>query len=620
MAFFFKLLHFFSLHVTIYLQTNSPFPTTVPAIRLLFGEERPTDNRNTAGNTFDRRIPPTMSQEPSNRRVVQDLFLRAPTGQHPSVFGLRHELRWQNGSVAGNNVRSNYPQKVLLAFGESPSELSELLSGHDSDATEIHVHNGDGLLGIEPIYALGVFFPEIGAYGFQFIVGGDLVRIDDGAFERVECVDDDRRGSISSIYFADEEIEHKVIWVIASGSDEGTPNSSAASRVKLMLASETIHVTGGTSGDDDGWLSLEIKLEKGTKQFLEVESQREGMSWVESASQGGRPSGMVLKRKSGKPSRELGPLDLRRRLWLYSVLTKIENDKLKKEKVSLLKNKDLADGQVMVLTRSLEALQKDLKDKEILVQDLKQSLERQRKELNDCRAEITSLKMHIEGSRSGWNLVAGEIEHPQSESLESYKEEIKLLQKEIESLKAGKFIVTESVESIDHETKFIETKDEVVDFHENSAVAPPVDMTSGVLETVGAQLLANQTSDDTNDKSDTAPRETLVSCSNDNNGAIESAEHVSKHNGEPVPEDNGLLLKSDSPGTEPVPEKMGLAGVLGSPSKQEQLTETCYSVCLTTSIGGGVRISKQTRTIDRVLEKSVSSKCSAGGSANEAPC
>ncbi|CAL5368776.1 unnamed protein product [Camellia sinensis] len=297
-----------------------------------------------------------------------------------------------------------------------------------------------------------------------------------------------------------------------------------------------------------------------------------------------------------------------------------ENDKLKKEKVSLLKNKDLADGQVMVLTRSLEALQKDLKDKEILVQDLKPSLERQRKELNDCRAEITSLKMHIEGSRSGWNLVAGEIEHAQSESLESYKEEIKLLQKEIESLKAGKFIVTESVESIDHETKFIETKDEVVDFHENSAVAPPVDMTSGVLETVGAQLLANQTSDDTNDKSDTAPRETLVSCSNDNNGAIESAEHVSKHNGEPVPEDNGLLLKSDSPGTEPVPEKMGLAGVLGSPSKQEQLTETCYSVCLTTSIGGGVRISKQTRTIDRVLEKSVSSKCSAGGSANEAPC
>ncbi|CAL5348340.1 unnamed protein product [Camellia sinensis] len=296
-----------------------------------------------------------------------------------------------------------------------------------------------------------------------------------------------------------------------------------------------------------------------------------------------------------------------------------ENDKLKKEKVSLLKNKDLADGQVMVLTRSLEALQKDLKDKEILVQDLKQSLERQRKELNDCRAEITSLKMHIEGSRSRWNLVAGEIEHAQSESLESYKEEIKLLQKEIESLKAGKFIVTESVESIDHETKFIETKDEVVDFHENSAVAPPVDMTSGVLETVGAQLLANQTSDDTNDKSDTAPRETLVSCSNDNNGAIESAEHVSKHNGEPVPEDNGLLLKSDSPGTEPVPEKMGLAGVLGSPSKQEQLTETCYSVCLTTSIGGGVTISKQTRTIDRVLEKSVSSKCSAGGSANEAP-
>ncbi|RZC61070.1 hypothetical protein C5167_022846 [Papaver somniferum] len=52
---------------------------------------------------------------------------------------------------------------------------------------------------------------------------------------------------------------------------------------------------------------------------------------------------------------------------------------------SLLKNKDLADGQIMALTKSLEALQKDLKDRELQVQDLKQSLELQRQELNDCR-------------------------------------------------------------------------------------------------------------------------------------------------------------------------------------------------------------------------------------------
>lgn len=44
-----------------------------------------------------------------------------------------------------------------------------------------------------------------------------------------------------------------------------------------------------------------------------------------------------------------------------------ENDRLKHEKTTLLKSKDVADGQVTALTRSLETLQKDLKDKEILV-------------------------------------------------------------------------------------------------------------------------------------------------------------------------------------------------------------------------------------------------------------
>lgn len=43
------------------------------------------------------------------------------------------------------------------------------------------------------------------------------------------------------------------------------------------------------------------------------------------------------------------------------------NERLTHEKEFLLKNKDLADGQLGTLTRSLEALQKDLKDKESLV-------------------------------------------------------------------------------------------------------------------------------------------------------------------------------------------------------------------------------------------------------------
>lgn len=44
-----------------------------------------------------------------------------------------------------------------------------------------------------------------------------------------------------------------------------------------------------------------------------------------------------------------------------------ENEKLKNEQQYLLKSKDMADAQVTVLAKSLEALQKEMKDKEILV-------------------------------------------------------------------------------------------------------------------------------------------------------------------------------------------------------------------------------------------------------------
>jgi len=43
------------------------------------------------------------------------------------------------------------------------------------------------------------------------------------------------------------------------------------------------------------------------------------------------------------------------------------NERLTQEKESLLKDKDLAYGQIGALTKSLEALQKDLKDKENMV-------------------------------------------------------------------------------------------------------------------------------------------------------------------------------------------------------------------------------------------------------------
>ena len=66
-----------------------------------------------------------------------------------------------------------------------------------------------------------------------------------------------------------------------------------------------------------------MRLQSGTRQVFGRDSTREGMPWLTSASEGGSPSGMVSKWKPGKPSRELWPLDLSKRLWLYSVFTKV---------------------------------------------------------------------------------------------------------------------------------------------------------------------------------------------------------------------------------------------------------------------------------------------------------
>ncbi|KAL2896547.1 RAB11-binding protein RELCH-like protein [Bienertia sinuspersici] len=91
-----------------------------------------------------------------------------------------------------------------------------------------------------------------------------------------------------------------------------------------------------------------------------------------------------------------------------------ENEKMNREKDCLLKNKEVAEGQLTALSRSIDSLQKDVKEKDILVQKMKQLAESQRKELNDCRAEITSLKMHIEGSRSGKIQSADHTDHAHS--------------------------------------------------------------------------------------------------------------------------------------------------------------------------------------------------------------
>jgi hypothetical protein len=184
---------------------------------------------------------------------------------------------------------------------------------------------------------------------------------------------------------------------------------------------------------------------------------------------------------------------------------------------------------------------------------LKQSLEHKRKELNDCRAEITALKMHIEGSHWGRNLIAGDVDHVQSQPLEKYKEEIISLQMEIESLKA-KNISSDSVNSIDSEKESAQTEEKVVEILEDkSIISHPGDASSGVVDNKVAQLQATQILDDNMDKSEEVSQEFLMSPSDDNDD-LENIENVSKQNGEPLSEESRLLLKSDNSSGQAVPE------------------------------------------------------------------
>ncbi|XP_065621324.1 7-deoxyloganetin glucosyltransferase-like [Quercus suber] len=62
----------------------------------------------------------------------------------------------------------------------------------------------------------------------------------------------------------------------------------------LDAAESSIWVTGGTF-EDEVSLSLEMRLQSGSKQAFVVDSARAMMSWLTSASTGGSPSVMVSK-------------------------------------------------------------------------------------------------------------------------------------------------------------------------------------------------------------------------------------------------------------------------------------------------------------------------------------
>ncbi|KAK7340929.1 hypothetical protein VNO77_21647 [Canavalia gladiata] len=226
------------------------------------------------------------------------------------------------------------------------------------------------------------------------------------------------------------------------------------------------------------------------------------------------------------------------------------NKRLNQEKESLLKNKDLADAQIVALTKSLDTMQKDLKDKENLVKALKPFLEHQRKELNDCRAEITSLKMHIDGSHSGNNLVASDVNNVQSESVEHYKEEIRILQMENECLKEKIIRGLEPGNVVGSQNGSLQTDDKVIVIHEDQgAISNYADLPLGVVHNEDAQPPVVQTLNEYADKHE----DTLSESINPSNTKNVSEKSVGQQ-----AEDSSLLVKSDSVNDEAVSERMGL--------------------------------------------------------------
>lgn len=233
------------------------------------------------------------------------------------------------------------------------------------------------------------------------------------------------------------------------------------------------------------------------------------------------------------------------------------NERLNHEKESLLKTKEISDGQISALTKSLEALHRDLKDKENLILDLKKTTEHQRRELNDCTAEITALKMHIEGSHSVRNFATTNGDVIQSQPVERYEEEIKSLLKEIKRLRAKSTNASDSLGSVYSES--MQTEEKVVEVDEDKTVLahPSVE----VVNSEDAQSLATQTPDNNTAKQ---PNEVLQGESTSSlkeNIASENSENVPNLNDESPLKDSGLPLQSDNASLEAASDKMGLGTI-----------------------------------------------------------
>lgn len=135
--------------------------------------------------------------------------------------------------------------------------------------------------------------------------------------------------------------------------------------------------------------------------------------------------------------------------------------------------------------------------------------------------------MHIEGSRASRAWAGADTEQLQASNIDSYKEEIKSLQMEIERLKLGTSTPTSAVEPINRENEDALT-DEVVEIHEDKVVTSyPEDFASG-------------TPDNEDAKCPTVENDTIVP-KDDAHQPL-----VSSFNGSAAIENNGSVNKHDS--------------------------------------------------------------------------
>ncbi|MCH83290.1 lisH domain and HEAT repeat KIAA1468-like protein [Trifolium medium] len=232
-----------------------------------------------------------------------------------------------------------------------------------------------------------------------------------------------------------------------------------------------------------------------------------------------------------------------------------ENQSLNEEKESLLKGKDLADAQIRALTKSLGALQEDLKQKENMVQVLKKSLENQRKELHDSRVQISNLKMHTERFNSGNNLVINDADNVLPESLDKYKEEIKKLQMEIGRLKEKSRGASEHGNFSSSENELMQTEDKVIEMLEDQgAISRSVDAALDVVRNEDVQSPALQTLNEFADKHTDSQLDLFNPAHT--NTAFEIVENVSEKNGGKQGGDSSLHAKPESVNDEAIFEKM----------------------------------------------------------------